>query len=191
MISDAETLKKWLPQASAATLRLNSGISLPSAPPDPQISGEVAPDGPPEPTENTPLKRAPNAVWRLTLPYPPSSNRYWRSQPYRDKATGKLMVAVFVTTEAKEYKKAVQTLFGMPGPMVGPIGMRVYVYRPQRSGDLGNRIKVLEDALEGIAYANDNQIEYEELFRRDDKANPRVEVEIWQLPSVRQEALPI
>lgn len=130
-------------------------------------------------------------AWKLTLPYPPSANRYWRTFAYIDKRSGKPKAAIFVSEEAKRYKKGIATLAGAMLKLTGPVGLRAWVYRPLRRGDLGNRMKVLEDAMEGVVYEDDEQIEYEELFRRDDKLNPRVEVEVWCLPTERQDSLPL
>jgi Holliday junction resolvase RusA-like endonuclease len=189
----AEDLKTKFPNASEAFLRLNSTAPaaippdspgrkptrakapvLPKAPKSQgmAVSGAVAMDG--------------QGRWALTLPYPPSANRYWRTIVHTDKETKVSRALVFVSTEAKKYKEGITQLAGAFRMLTGPLGMRVRIYRPQRSGDLGNRIKVLEDALQGVAFENDSQIEYEELFRHDDKDNPRVEVEVWCLPTERQ-----
>jgi nitric oxide reductase large subunit len=42
------------------------------------------------------------------------------------------------------------------------------VFRPRASGDLDNRIKVLVDALQGIAYANDSQVKHIDLWMHDE-----------------------
>ena len=55
-------------------------------------------------------------------------------------------------------------------------GHMVKVYRPRRVGDLDNRIKCLQDAMEGFAYDDDKQISSIFATRHDDKENPRVEV---------------
>lgn len=49
-------------------------------------------------------------------------------------------------------------------------------YRPAKRGDLDNRIKILLDALEGIAFENDSQIIEIHARRFDDKLNPRVSI---------------
>lgn len=107
---------------------------------------------------------------RITLPYPPSANRYWRT--FRGRTV--------VSTEAREYKKQVGLICNVGGvePVAGEVIFRADVYRPLKRGDLSNRIKVLEDALNEYAYEDDAQIV--ELHYRlfDDKKNPRVEVEI-------------
>lgn len=105
---------------------------------------------------------------RATLPYPPSANRYWRN------ARGR----TFVSKEAKEYKQAVKSEMQWltPKPIEGAVAVTIAVYRPRRAGDLDNCIKVLLDALNGIAYADDKQVVQINAFRIDDKDNPRAEV---------------
>ncbi len=106
----------------------------------------------------------------LILPYPPSANRYWRT--FRGHVT--------VSAEAKAYKLAV-ALIGKKStlrPLDGFIGVALDVYRPRRSGDLDNRLKVTLDALRGIAFHDDSQVVEIRAVRHDDKGNPRVEIEI-------------
>ncbi len=108
----------------------------------------------------------------ITLPYPPSANRHWRS------CRGK----VFVSAEAKAYKALAAQMARQQGMKLTerPVSFLVRVYRPQKSGDLTNRIKVLEDALEGVAYVNDKQIIESHAYRYGDKHNPRVEVTVME-----------
>jgi crossover junction endodeoxyribonuclease RusA len=116
----------------------------------------------------------PYAGCSVTLPYPPSANNYWRSVVIRGR------VRVLVSSEARKYKKACEAPLrrAFPSMIEGPIWIDVRVYRPIRRGDLGNRIKVLEDAMQGFAYANDDQIVKISAERFDDKLNPRVEVTV-------------
>ncbi len=111
----------------------------------------------------------------LTLPFPPSSNRYWRN--FRGR--------VVKSQEARDYQQAVSCLAnvgasnGFPTLLTGAVGLQLNFYRPQRRGDLDNRVKILVDALQGIAYSNDSQVSELHAFLHDDKQNPRVEVEAW------------
>lgn len=105
----------------------------------------------------------------MVLPYPPSTNRYWRT--FRGRTV--------VSAEAKAYKKDVSLKGCIPFP--GPVALTVRLYRPQRSGDLDNRLKVLCDALNGHAWHDDKQVEEIHAYRFDDKTNPRVEVEVRAL----------
>src|SRR5438045_426392 len=108
-----------------------------------------------------------------TFAIPPSANRYWRV--YRGSPV--------LSDEAREYKRQVMLRCKVAGmkPLDGPLELRVAVYRARKVGDLSNRIKVLEDALQGCAYHDDKQISRLVAELHDDKANPRVEVEIVSL----------
>lgn len=111
---------------------------------------------------------------RLTLPAPPSANRYWRV--FRNRAV--------MSDEAREYKRLVAYLAQRAGlePAAGEIVLTVRWYRARRSGDLSNRIKIVEDALRGVVYVDDKQVVELHAFRDDDKANPRVEIVATELP---------
>jgi Holliday junction resolvase RusA-like endonuclease len=113
-------------------------------------------------------------ITRLVLPYPPSSNDYWRT------AKGH----TYLSSMARDYKKAVEKICEGCQPFRGPVRLTALVYRPVRRGDLTNRCKVLEDSLQAIAYIDDKQIvkAVYELF--DDTGNPRVEVEVVSLGKV-------
>lgn len=115
----------------------------------------------------------------LTLPLPPSANAYWRSVTINGHAR------VLVSREAREYCKrvAAHALFSDAKPLKGPVSLTARVFRKQRRGDLLNFEKVLCDSLEGIAYENDSQIVEAHFYLGDDKHNPRVEVEISEIPN--------
>lgn len=141
---------------------------------NPELS--VAPASAPRPMPEA-AKQALNALCQisvsLTLPYPPSANRYWRyvrNHPV-------------VSADAKAYRAAAGMMARHQGmaPFTGKVALYIELYRPQKSGDLDNRIKILADALKGVAYNDDDQIV--EIYARlhDDKANPRAEVEIRQV----------
>jgi crossover junction endodeoxyribonuclease RusA len=135
-----------------------------------------------EPVKVEPPKPiAPTGPVRLTLPLPPSSNRYWRTVAYISKKTGKPIASTYVSDEAVKYKAEVKNRLGNRNPFVSELAVRITVFRARRSGDLDNKIKVLLDALQGIAYVDDNQITELHAYRFEDKGNPRVEVEITPL----------
>lgn len=85
-----------------------------------------------------------------------------------------------ISDDARLYKAAVgwQCQAAGVAPYTGPVRVTLTFYRPAKRGDLSNRIKILEDALNGHAYNDDAQIVELHAFRREDKRNPRVEVDI-------------
>ena len=114
---------------------------------------------------------------RLTLPYPPSANRYWRTTARGGR------VLTYLSEEARAYRAHVLRLGRALGvtPTSADVELRLVVYRPRRAGDLSNRVKVLEDALIGVAYADDSQVVRIVAERLDDAASPRVEVEVREV----------
>lgn len=104
------------------------------------------------------------------LPYPPSANRYWRN--YRGRTVK--------SEEARQYQQLAWLLAKqtMTTPLAGPVVLELRFYRPQRRGDLDNRIKVCLDALQGCVYHNDSQVVEIHAYLSDDKARPRVEVTV-------------
>ena len=107
---------------------------------------------------------------RLTLPYPPSANRYWRHNRGR----------IHRSAEAEAYKHHVGLLCNAADiwPVEHEVALDLVFFRPAKRMDLDNMLKVLLDALQGHAYINDSQVAEIHATRMDDKANPRVEVEI-------------
>lgn len=110
----------------------------------------------------------------LTLPYPPSSNRYWRTTKQG---------RTYVSEEARSYRADVGWLAKQAGAqlLAGALQMTLHLYRPRKTGDSSNRVKVLEDALQGILYANDSQIIEHHIYRHDDKQEPRVELTVKEI----------
>jgi crossover junction endodeoxyribonuclease RusA len=106
----------------------------------------------------------------LTLPVPPSANRYWKTT-----SRGK----IYETDEAKAYKQDVYYQTRHIKKLSGEICVNFTVFRPRQVGDLDNYQKIMFDALQGIAFDNDNQIIEIHAFRKNDKHNPRVEVLIY------------
>ena len=106
----------------------------------------------------------------LILPYPPSANRYWRI--FRGRAVQ--------SADATAYKRHIWALArsnGISDTNLAPVALEL-ILRPLRplDGDrrerlygadwhlslrcldLDNSIKILLDALQGVAYANDKQV---------------------------------
>ena len=117
---------------------------------------------------------------RISLPVPPSSNLYWRSTGISDKRTGKPRAITYKTAEAKKYCQNVQRIALAAGFMPYPKGVDVVFhliwYRENMRGDLSNRVKCLEDAMQGILYANDRQVRAMHTEWILDRESPRVEV---------------
>lgn len=109
---------------------------------------------------------------KLTLPYPPSANRYWRHTQGR----------IVRSREANDYKAQVGWLCNVEGlqPYTGNVSVSIDVYRPAKRGDLDNTMKCLLDALIGYAYLDDKQIVEIHAMRHDDRQDPRVEVVITE-----------
>jgi crossover junction endodeoxyribonuclease RusA len=97
-------------------------------------------------------------VIRLTLPYPISTNRYWRSFAH---SKTKRVVTV-VSKEAQAFKEKcgwIARANGVRQPLQGDIAIGLELVPKNRIClDLDNAIKVTLDSLQGIAYENDSQI---------------------------------
>ena len=106
----------------------------------------------------------------LVLPFPPSANRYWRN--YHG--------VTVVSDEARRYKQCAGELARRGGANVGKARLAVWLvfYFERLGGDLDNRIKVCLDALQGICFDDDKQIDEIHAVRRLDRDNPRVEMVI-------------
>lgn len=118
-------------------------------------------------------------LWLYTLPVPPSANAYWRSFVVNGR------VRVVLSAQAKSYKEAVASLaysLGMRPIEKGNVAISITFYRNQASGDLDNRLKVIGDALRGIAFTDDRQVV--EIYARlkDDKGNGRIEISVSPRP---------
>ncbi len=100
----------------------------------------------------------------FTLAYPPSANRYWRVARNR----------IYVSAEAKAYRSQAALEASEQGvtPLDGALILHLDVYMPRRVGDLSNRIKIVEDALNGVAWHDDAQI-VELHVRRFEQAKQR------------------
>lgn len=94
----------------------------------------------------------------LELPYPISTNRYWRI--FRGDSV--------VSADAKAYKNTIKNIAAEKNivPFNGNVSLQIIIY-PKRNKDgsanakvldLDNCLKVVLDALQGVAYDNDKQI---------------------------------
>jgi crossover junction endodeoxyribonuclease RusA len=97
---------------------------------------------------------------QLTLPWPPSVNRYWRSVPV-GRGRG---VRVLISREGRAFRRdAVARLarFRRRGPLCGRLDVRVELCAPTRRAlDIDNRLKALLDAMQHAGvYRDDGQID--------------------------------
>jgi len=117
---------------------------------------------------------------KLTLPEPPSANRYWRHAKGRTYLSAEALAYRDAVLRAWASAKTTQRLLRKTGlrRMVGPISFTFTWYRGRKSGDLDNRTKQLCDALRGYAYEDDSQIVELHAYRVDRPRNPGVEVTI-------------
>ena len=100
----------------------------------------------------------------LTLPVAPSVNRIWRRAKqgmYKVKEAANYEVAVLAA-----WRKA--KLPTLPYPD-GDVRYTMTWYRWPATGDTSNRIKVVEDALNGLAWTDDKQVTDLRVIRVDVK----------------------
>lgn len=106
----------------------------------------------------------------LTLPEPPSANRWWRNVHGR----------MVLSRRARQYKQdvAIRMVAARVSKIAHPESVEIEMtwYRGRKSGDLDKRIGILLDALQGVALDNDSQVTRILAIREDDKANPRVTI---------------
>lgn len=94
----------------------------------------------------------------MVFDYPPSANRYWRVWGGR----------VVRSTEARSYKTACQIVAAREKikPVAGDVSVTIILHpKMTKNGaasktriDLDNALKVVIDAMQGVAYANDSQV---------------------------------
>jgi crossover junction endodeoxyribonuclease RusA len=110
---------------------------------------------------------------KFTLPYPPSVNHYLGHSRY----------GIYRTAEARNYRDVVWwVLHDMRiKPLEKPLIVTIQAYRPRKTGDIDGILKVSLDAMNKLAYEDDKQIVVLHVYRRDDKHNPRLEVEISEV----------
>ena len=117
----------------------------------------------------------------LTLPYPPSANRYWQTRVMGGKsAGGRAMATTYISADAKKFKKEVLEIVraaGVVSPILGRVQLEIKLFphrpldwktRVRKLGagwddgvmcmDLGNAEKVLSDALKDVVMEDDKWI---------------------------------
>lgn len=118
---------------------------------------------------------------KLVLPLPPLGNHYKDLRIIRVGA--RHVPQWFLTKEAQAFKRDTAKYALACGifPTLKPVSVSVDVYRARKIGDADGWTKVLLDALEGVCFENDKQVRALHVFVFDDKANPRVEVEVTEI----------
>lgn len=121
----------------------------------------------------------------MELPEPPSSNRYWRCVGSR----------MYVSLEAQAYKQEVAAIaheYELT-PTANDVMWSLYLVwiRGSRRGDISNRVKIIEDALQGILYENDSSVWRVNIEMRYEKNNPRLLLVAVASASVDMPALTI
>lgn len=169
-------------RASSATKKAKIIDSLGKLPPselelepweqaNPQVAALLAPPAPLGPTY-------------LVLPYPPGVNSLYGHRVMQ--VRGRAMAVPYKTHEHRKYFEQLGAHVGhqvVPWPKDVELVVTLKLFRPRRIGDIDGPVKTLFDALNGRAWADDSQVVDLHLIRRDDKANPRVEVSIHAAPT--------
>ena len=120
----------------------------------------------------------------LVLPFPPSSNTYYRSIRMGQSCR------VLISKRGREYKQEVVDLIASMTeqdtfPMSSRVGMSVMLHAPNRRRyDLDNRAKALCDSLEdaGVFAVGDEQIDALTLRRGEIIKGGRAVVHLYELP---------
>lgn len=119
----------------------------------------------------------------ITLPFPPSTNHYWRHVPM-GKGRG---VRSMISKRGREYSRAVWTLWqkqvvGPPTPIDGDLSVAIHLHPPdRRKRDVDNYCKGLLDAMTAAgAWHDDSQIKCLQIWMHPSagKDDARAEVTI-------------
>ena len=116
----------------------------------------------------------PTEPLRVTLPWPPLLNHYYR--------TPRGMSHPILSADGRAYKNGAGVhvwAAGIESPLEGDVALSLALYRPSKRGDIDGPLKAVLDSMQGHLYADDNQITELHVYRSDDKTNPRVEVSAW------------
>lgn len=137
---------------------------------------------------------------KLNLPYPISANDYWGTRVVWSQKLRRHISVVFVTNEAKKYKRDVTWIAcaaGVRRPIEGRVHVHIDLYpkRPQdwqtrqrklgahwddtvQSIDVDNARKVLYDALKDVAFGDDKWVWSDSAKRCEPDGEARVVVTI-------------
>lgn len=93
--------------------------------------------------------------YAVRLEYPPTSNTYYRRAGH----------AMYLSPAGREFKRQVAldclAALGKVAQLTGRLGVQIELVAPNktRDTDIDNRVKATLDALEGILFVNDSQID--------------------------------
>lgn len=108
----------------------------------------------------------------LVLPYPPPLNNLYRNVPGKGRVK---------TDRAKQYADDVARVAiatqALP-PLAKAVSVTLDVYRPRKRGDLDGTAKAILDAIQGIAWVDDEQVVEIHMRRHLDRDDPRVELTV-------------
>ena len=92
----------------------------------------------------------------LTLPWPPSANRYWR-HPTKGKLAGRHLIS----REGRAYRDEVSWRIRRRAPLLGRLDVQFRAAPPdRRKRDLDNLLKAAQDALSNAGvWGDDEQID--------------------------------
>jgi crossover junction endodeoxyribonuclease RusA len=126
---------------------------------------------------------------RLTLPWPPSANTY-----YRHVSRGPLAGRTLLSEAGRAYRKAVDAVVAQARArkaLAVPLEVRIAAFPPdRRKRDLDNLLKSVLDCLEASGVIeNDNLIESLSIYRAERVAGGQLEVQITTLDTGWREAL--
>jgi crossover junction endodeoxyribonuclease RusA len=113
---------------------------------------------------------------KVTLPWPPSGNRYYR----------RVGAKTLISRDGREYRKLVQAICLAEGVkrLGGRLNMAIEAYPPDnRRRDLDNLLKATLDALQhGGAYEDDSQIDWLLVRRKPVQPGGVLIVSAWTHP---------
>lgn len=114
---------------------------------------------------------------RITLPWPPSANRYWR-HPNKGRLAGRSLIS----REGRAYRRHVQWLVSRD-PMGGRLSVEIDAYPPdRRRRDLDNILKAALDALTAAgAWHDDSQVDRLSVARCEKEGKGQIVVVIKKL----------